>query len=237
MGAPRRVLLARGSSACAWGLGAEGWGLGAGSWSLDPTLGPFPCPNLQAGLWASPCVGAAGCKHPQRRQEAAPEPSRRGRGVGCHFINHQAPFKDGVLTFPAPAWGFISSFISCSNNSSRSPGRAARLRFQLCRVPGSGPSLLMGCTLLWGGGPGDDPLNPPAPCRGSPAPFLALWGDANKHHVPHLPSARAVALMGWGRGWGQVWGQRWHCRGCSCWLPAPPSPRSLALAAHVPTPT
>lgn len=31
-----------------------------------------------------------------------------------------SPFKDGVLTFPASAWGFISSFISCSNNSLRS---------------------------------------------------------------------------------------------------------------------
>lgn len=176
MGAPRCVLLARGSSACAWGLGAEGWGLGAGSWSLDPTLGPFPCPNLQAGLWASPCAGAAGCERPQCRQAAAPEPSWQGRGVGCHFINHQAPFKDGVLTFPAPAWGFISSFISCSNNSSRSPGRAARLRFQLCRVPGPGPSLLTGCTLLWGGGFGDDPLTPPSPMEGFPCPISGSVG-------------------------------------------------------------
>lgn len=232
------MLLARGSSACAWGLGAEGWGLGAGIWSLDPTLGPFPCPNLQAGLWASPCAGAAGCEHPQRRQEAAPEPSWQGRGVGCHFINHQAPFKDGVLTFPAPAWGFISSFISCSNNSSRSPGAGGAAPLPAVPCPWVRPFPAHGVhpALGWGfwGWPPDPP---PALCRGSSAPFLALWGDANKHHVPHLPSARAVALMGWGRGWGQVWGQRWHCRGCLCWLPAPPSLRSLALAAHVPTPT
>lgn len=71
----------------------------------------------------------------------------------------------------------------------------------------------------WGWPPG-----PSQPHAGVPLPhaaFLALWGDANEHHVPCLPSAGAGALMGWGRGWGQVWGQRWHCRGCSCWLPAP----------------
>lgn len=143
------------------------------------------------------------------------------------------PFKDGVLTFPAPAWGFISSFISCSNNSSRSPGRAAGLRFQLCRVPGSGPSLLTGCTLLWGGVrvPGRAPDPSSSPCRGSPAPgphpavLLALWSDADEHPVPRLPSAGAAALVGWrwgwGRGWGRVWGQWQHCRGCPCWLRAP----------------
>lgn len=176
MGAPRRVLLARGSSACAWGLGAEGWGLGAGSWSLDPTLGPFPCPNLQAGLWASPCAGAAGCERPQRRQEAAPEPSRRGRGVGCHFINHQAPFKDGVLTFPAPAWGFISSFISCSNNSSRSPGAGGAAPLPAVPCPWVRPFPAHGVHPALGWGSWGQPPDPPQLHVGVPLPHFWLCG-------------------------------------------------------------
>lgn len=48
-----------------------------------------------------------------------------------------SPFIDGVLTFPASAWGFISSFISCSNNSPRSPGWVVGLLCTLERALGT----------------------------------------------------------------------------------------------------
>lgn len=109
------------------GMGWDGTGWNGMGWWLP--CGPFPPLHPTGpparGEPAAPRPGelrhqrAAGPSSPSRSSRQ-PMNATVGKRSWMPLYKSSTLFIDGVLTFLASAWEFISSFLSCSNNSPRS---------------------------------------------------------------------------------------------------------------------